>query len=68
MPVESPSWTTLVGMGVTIAAMVAVGLGLGLLVDSLTGAAPVFLLIGLLIGIVGAIGFTVAQFRKYLRS
>ena len=68
MAAESPSWTALLGMGATIAAAIAVGLGLGLLIDSLAGTSPVFLLIGLVIGIVGAISFTVTQFRKYLKT
>ena len=68
MAAESPSWTTLLGMGITIAAVIAIGAVLGLVVDSALGTAPVFLLVGLLVGIVGAVGFTVTLFRKYLKT
>jgi ATP synthase protein I len=68
MPDESLGWSELLGMGGVIAAQVAVGLGLGWLVDSLAGTTPIFLLIGLLLGIAGAISYTVIEFRKYLKS
>lgn len=68
MASQSPSWTTLLGMGASTAAIIAVGLVLGLVIDSLAGTGPVFLLIGLLVGIVGAVSFTVTQFRKYLKT
>jgi F0F1-type ATP synthase assembly protein I len=38
------------------------------LVDSLAGTTPVFILLGLLLGIIGAVSYTVVEFRKYLRS
>lgn len=67
MPAESPSWSTLLGMGAVIAAQLVVGLLLGLLVDSLAGTAPLFLLIGLFLGIVGAVSYTCIQFRTFLK-
>ena len=69
MPAEPPgpaSWSTYLGMGAVTAAQPAVGLLLGLLVDSLAGTAPVFLLIGLLVGIVGAVAYIVSKFRELL--
>ena len=68
MPDESPGWSTLLGMGAVIAAQLVAGLGLGWLVDSLANTKPIFLLIGLLLGIVGAISYTVVEFRKYLHN
>jgi ATP synthase protein I len=65
---RSLDWSTLLGMGVVIAAELVVGLGLGWLVDSLAGTAPIFLLIGLLLGIAAAVSYTVVEFRKYLKS
>jgi F0F1-type ATP synthase assembly protein I len=44
------------------------GLALGWLVDALADTTPIFLLVGLLLGIVGAVSYTVVEFRKYLRS
>lgn len=71
MPDESEGslgWSELLGMGAAVAAQLAVGLGLGWLVDSLADTGPVFLLIGLLLGIAAAITYTVVEFRKYLKS
>jgi hypothetical protein len=68
MATEGLSWSKLLGMGVVIAGQLAVGLGLGALVDSLADTAPVFLLVGLLLGIVGAVGYTCVLFRQYLKT
>jgi F0F1-type ATP synthase assembly protein I len=55
-------------MGAVIAAELVAGLGLGWLVDSLANTTPIFLLIGLLLGIAAAISYTVVEFRKYLKT
>jgi len=55
-------------MGAVIAAELVAGLALGWLVDTLVGTKPVFLLVGLLLGIVGAVSYTVVEFRKYLHD
>lgn len=68
MPDESLGWTQLLGMGTVIAAQLAAGVGLGFLVDALAGTAPIFTLVGVLLGIAGAVGYTVMEFRKYLRT
>lgn len=67
-PNPSLGWSALVGMGTVIAAELVAGLGLGWLVDTLAGTGPVFLLIGLLLGIAAAITYTVVEFRKYLKN
>jgi F0F1-type ATP synthase assembly protein I len=67
-PDRSLGWSTLMGMGTVIAAELVAGLGLGWLVDSLAGTKPIFLLIGLLLGIAAAVSYTVVEFRKYLKS
>jgi F0F1-type ATP synthase assembly protein I len=67
-PDQSIGWSTLLGMGAVIAAELVAGLGLGWLVDSLAGTEPIFLLIGLLLGIAAAVSYTVVEFRKYLKS
>jgi F0F1-type ATP synthase assembly protein I len=67
-PDRSLDWSALMGMGAVIAAELVAGLGLGWLVDSLADTAPVFLLIGLLLGIAAAVTYTVVEFRKYLKS
>jgi F0F1-type ATP synthase assembly protein I len=68
MAAESPGWSELLGMGVVIAAELAVGIVLGLVVDSAAGTGPIFLLVGLLIGVVAAVSSTVMKFRKYLKT
>ena len=68
MPADSVGWSTLLGMGAAVAGAIVAGLGLGWLVDSLTGTAPVFLLVGLLLGVVGAVCYAILQFRTYLKT
>ncbi len=67
-PDPSLDWSTLLGMGAVIAAVLVAGFGLGWLVDSLADTTPIFLLVGLLLGIAAAISYTVVEFRKYLKS
>jgi F0F1-type ATP synthase assembly protein I len=55
-------------MGVATAAILVVGLGAGWLVDSLANTTPIFLMIGLALGIVGAGSFIVVKFRSYLST
>jgi F0F1-type ATP synthase assembly protein I len=68
VPEEPLGWSALLGMGAVIAAQLVAGLALGWLVDALADTTPIFLLVGLLLGIVGAVSYTVVEFRKYLRS
>lgn len=67
-PDRSLDWSALLGMGAVIAAELVAGLGLGWLVDKLAGTGPVFLLIGVLLGIAAAVSYTVVEFRKYLKT
>ncbi len=53
-------------MGLSAAACVGVGLGLGLLVDGAAGTAPVFLLVGLALGLAAAAFSVIKQIRTYL--
>jgi F0F1-type ATP synthase assembly protein I len=65
---DGPDLSTLLGMGVAIAAFLMIGLGLGWLADELLDSLPVFVLIGLALGIVGASGYVYAQFKKFLKE
>jgi F0F1-type ATP synthase assembly protein I len=65
---ESPGLSDLLGMGLATAALLVVGAGLGWLADALVGTTPILLLVGILLGIAGAIGYTVRQFRRYLKK
>jgi F0F1-type ATP synthase assembly protein I len=62
----SPSVFTLVGMGVSIALCIAVGLILGVWLDSVTHLSPWFSLAGLLLGVVFAVVTAYVQIRKFL--
>lgn len=68
MVAQSPGLSTLLGMGAIVAAVLAVGLALGLILDSVAGTAPVFLFVGLAVGIVGAVGYTITKFREFLKT
>jgi F0F1-type ATP synthase assembly protein I len=65
---QSPGWPELLGMGGIVAAQVAVGCVLGLLIDRAAGTSPIFLLVGLGLGLVGGVAYMVVQFRKFLRN
>ena len=68
MPDESLGWSTLLSMGAVVAAELLAGIGLGLLVDKMAGTSPIFLFVGVALGIVAAISYTVVEFRKYLKN
>jgi F0F1-type ATP synthase assembly protein I len=55
-------------MGGIAAGQVAAGCVLGLLVDRAAGTGPVFLLVGLVLGLVASVWYMVVQFRKYLHN
>ena len=63
---NGPDLSTLLGLGVSIAAFLMVGLGLGWLADSLLDTLPAFVLVGLALGIAGASAYVYAQFKKFL--
>ncbi|MDQ1578718.1 MAG: hypothetical protein QOE21_1405, partial [Microbacteriaceae bacterium] len=61
-------WQTLLGMGVVIAALLVAGMALGWLVDTLLETVPIFILVGLVLGIAAAGSYTVVKFRLYLKK
>lgn len=65
-PDGGPDLSTLLSMGATIAAILMVGLGLGWLADVVLDTLPVFLMIGLALGMVGVGAFVYAQFKKLM--
>jgi F0F1-type ATP synthase assembly protein I len=62
----SPSVFTLVGMGVSIALCIAIGLVIGVWLDDVTHLSPLFSLMGLLVGIVFAVVTAYVQIKKFL--
>jgi F0F1-type ATP synthase assembly protein I len=63
---SSPSVFTLVGMGVSIALCITVGLVLGIWLDSVTHHSPWFTLAGLFFGIVFAVTTAYVQIKRFL--
>lgn len=63
---EDVGWSALIGMGAAIAAVLVLGLVVGWLVDRLASTSPIFLLVGLTFGVVGACTYTITQFRRYM--
>ncbi|HTU38675.1 MAG TPA: AtpZ/AtpI family protein [Acidimicrobiales bacterium] len=65
-PKPLPGAMAFLSMGLTAAACVAVGVLLGLWVDSLLHTGPAFLLVGLALGLATAAVSVVKQIRTYL--
>jgi F0F1-type ATP synthase assembly protein I len=65
-PKPLPSAAAFLGMGLTAAVCAGIGLVLGLWVDSALHTSPIFLLVGLALGLVTAVAFVVSQIREYL--
>ena len=63
----SPGWSTLLGMGASIAAALVAGLAVGWVVDRLAGTTPVFMIVGLFLGVVAAVYYVIVSFRTYLK-
>jgi F0F1-type ATP synthase assembly protein I len=61
-----PSAVAFLGMGLSAAVCVGIGLVLGLWADSAWHTAPALLVVGLLLGLVSATFMVVGQIRKYL--
>ena len=56
----------LLSIGLATALMIGGGLAIGLGIDAWLGSSPIATLIGLVVGIVAAVGSTVRQVRKFL--
>jgi len=65
-PKPLPGAVAFLSMGLSAAACVGVGVGLGLWVDSAAGTAPVFLLVGLALGVAAAAYSVIKLIRSYL--
>jgi F0F1-type ATP synthase assembly protein I len=65
MAAEQPSWTTLLGMGSVSAGIFVAGLGLGWWLDSILHTSPVLVLVGVVLGIAGAVCYTFVRIRTF---
>lgn len=54
------------GLSVVLAAAVVVPLVLGLVIDGIAHSAPMFLFIGLFLGVIAAIATFYTRFKRYL--
>jgi F0F1-type ATP synthase assembly protein I len=63
---EGLGWGNLATAGLTVAGTIAVGVVVGWLVDRLLGTLPIFLFVGLLLSVAGAVWYLVLKFRAYL--
>jgi F0F1-type ATP synthase assembly protein I len=61
-----PSGTELFGLAFLLAAVFLVPLVLGLVIDGVVHSSPIFLLIGILVGVVAAGATIYSRFRRYL--
>ena len=67
-PSGRPSIVSLIGIGSTAVGLVVGGVGLGWWLDSLLHTVPVFVFIGLAIGMVSSWLFAYATLRKFLKQ
>lgn len=65
-PKPLPGAVAFLGMGLTAAVCVGIGVVLGLWLDSALGTGPIFLLMGLALGVATAAVGVVKQIRTYL--
>lgn len=65
---NGPDLATLLGLGLATAAFLVAGLGLGWLADELLDSLPVFVFVGLALGIAGASAYVYAQFKKFMKD
>ncbi|WP_163510745.1 AtpZ/AtpI family protein [Fodinicola acaciae] len=65
---DGPGLWQLVTLGSTLLGFVVGGLVIGLLIDNWTHAGPVFLMIGLGVGIVGGLLTAGLQIRRFLKG
>lgn len=62
---NDPTWPSLLGMGTVAALIVVVGMALGWVADSALNTIPIFIFVGLALGITGATRFIYVKFSGY---
>jgi F0F1-type ATP synthase assembly protein I len=63
---QGPSGMELLGLAVLLAAVFVVPLIVGLVIDGAAHTTPVFLLVGILVGVIGATATVYTRFKRYL--
>jgi F0F1-type ATP synthase assembly protein I len=62
------NWSSLLGIGAVVAGVLVAGLAVGWWVDELLNTSPIFVLVGIALGIAGGIWHTVVRLRSYLKN
>jgi F0F1-type ATP synthase assembly protein I len=62
------NWSSLLGIGAVVAGVLVAGLAVGWWVDGLLDTSPIFVLVGIALGIAGGIWHTVVRLRSYLKN
>lgn len=68
MAKPSPNLLTLLGLGITNAVCLAIGLGAGWGIDAALGTTPAFIFVGIVAGVALGVAVTWAEMRKFLRD
>jgi Putative F0F1-ATPase subunit Ca2+/Mg2+ transporter len=63
---NGPGLWALAGLGLTVGVSMALFVGGGLWLDSVTGRSPLFALVGVFVGILAAVGLSYLEIRPYL--
>jgi ATP synthase protein I len=61
-----PSAAVFLGLGTAVAGCVAVGVFAGIFLDGRVHTSPLFLVVGLVLGLVGAVATVVSLVRRFL--
>jgi F0F1-type ATP synthase assembly protein I len=70
-PAKEPhdlTWSGLLGIGGGSAVVIVAGVTLGWWVDSSLHTSPIFILVGIALGIAGGVSFTITRIRSYLKE
>lgn len=62
------TWAGLLSLGTVSALMLVVGFGLGWWADGLFNTFPIMVLVGIALGIAGAVCFTFVRIRSFLKE
>jgi F0F1-type ATP synthase assembly protein I len=62
------NWSSLLSIGAVAAGVLVAGLALGWWVDGLLATSPIFVLVGIALGVAGGIWHTVVALRRYLKN
>ncbi len=62
---SSPGFGALLGLGLTLGACVGGGTFLGVLADEKWSTSPLYAIVGLVLGVLAAVGIAFAEMRRY---